>query len=303
MTLRPYLLGTVALCLLAGTSAQAQTLLVNSNAANVIQYDGLTGAPIGASSSSVTVQGITHDNSGSFYTANFNTDSVGKYDISTGALINSSLVTGIDEATGIVFNNGSLFVASFSTGTVGQYDATTGAAINASLITGLNKANTLAIYGGNLYIVETPGVGGAVKVYTTSGAVVNSSLVSLSSANGGIAFSGSSMFLTNGGTVGVYDALTGAAINTSLITGLNNPFSLAINDNGNLLVAEFSAQKIREYSITGTLLNADFITVSNPISMDVVSVPEPSTYVLIGFGILAVLMVRTRVTRRASSIA
>src|SRR5437763_1275601 len=66
------------------------------------------------------------------------------------------------------------------------------------------------------------------------------------------------------GRVGEYDAITGAAINANFITGLNNPFSLALSGN-DLFVAEFSTQRVGKYdATTGAAINPNFITGLTP---------------------------------------
>ena len=60
---------------------------------------------------------------------------VAEYDATTGALINSSFVTGLVNPFDLTLSGNDLFVAEFSANRVGEYDATTGAAINANFIT------------------------------------------------------------------------------------------------------------------------------------------------------------------------
>ena len=83
------------------------------------------------------------------------------------------------------------------------------------------------------------------------------------------------------GTVAEYDAATGALINSTFVTGLNNPFSLALSGN-DLFVAEFSGNRVGEYdAITGAPINPNFITgLSQPagLALQVQAVPEPSTW-------------------------
>jgi hypothetical protein len=52
----------------------------------------------------------------------------------------------------------------------------------------------------------------------------------LGSGPDGIAVSGADLFVVNNGsgTIGEYDAATGSAVNTALVTGLSGPRSLAI---------------------------------------------------------------------------
>lgn len=70
---------------------------------------------------------------------------VGKYNATTGATINASLITGLSGPQGMAFLGNELFVSNSGTGVVGVYDATTGAAINANFITGLTNPASIAI--------------------------------------------------------------------------------------------------------------------------------------------------------------
>ena len=106
-----------------------------------------------------------------------------------------------------------IFVTNFLSGTVGEYDAATGAPINTALVSGLDSPWGLALSGNKLFVVNESGT---VGEYTTSGAVINASLISgLAVPPFGIAVSGGKLFVTDGatGTIGMYDAATGAAIN------------------------------------------------------------------------------------------
>jgi hypothetical protein len=66
------------------------------------------------------------------------------------------------------------------------------------------------------------------------------------------------------GTIGEYDATTGATINASLVSGLNYPYSIALSG-GNLLVTDTYRTNISEYdTTTGALLNYSLVSVVNP---------------------------------------
>jgi len=71
----------------------------------------------------------------------------------------------------------------------------------------------------------------------------------------GIGILGNNLYVANysNGTIGEYDATSGAAINSSLVTGLNFPVGIAVG-----------------------------------------TVPEPSTYALLGLGALGVMTVLRR---------
>ncbi|HTD15624.1 MAG TPA: hypothetical protein VK673_10610 [Chthoniobacterales bacterium] len=62
------------------------------------------------------------------------------------------------------------------------------------------------------------------------------------------------------GTVGKYDATTGAPVNANFITGLNEPERLALSGN-DLFVANAATGTVGEYDAsTGAAINANFIT-------------------------------------------
>ena len=193
---------------------------------------------------------------------------VGKYDATTGAAINPSFITGLTWPDGLAVLGDTLFVSNIRNGTVGKYDASTGAAINTSFITGLNPEG-LAVLDDHLFVANFDN-GTVGKYDAKTGAVINASfIIGLNRPTGlalrGNAFRGNTLFVTNfafnfpgTGTVGKYDATTGAAINPSFITGLHAPRSLALLGDKLFVV---SVSKVGEYdATTGKAINANFIT-------------------------------------------
>src|SRR6266496_2660730 len=70
------------------------------------------------------------------------------------------------------------------------------------------------------------------------------------------------IFVTNeaSGTVGEYDAATGATINSALVSGLNAPAGIAVSG-GNLWVVQPFAGTIGEYNATtGATVNASLVS-------------------------------------------
>jgi hypothetical protein len=76
------------------------------------------------------------------------------------------------------------------------------------------------------------------------------------------------LYVSQGSTVGEYDATTGAAINANFITGLSAPVGLALSGN-TLFVANNGSGTVGEYNATtGAAINANFITgLSNPTGL------------------------------------
>src|SRR6202011_4248144 len=65
---------------------------------------------------------------------------------------------------------------------------------------------------------------------------------------------------SQGGTIGEYDATTGAAINPSLVSGLNSPFGIAVSG-ANLYVANNGSGTVGEYNATtGAVVNASLVS-------------------------------------------
>ena len=71
---------------------------------------------------------------------------------------------------------------------------------------------------------------------------MNASLVSGLSHPVGIAVSGSNLFVANHGTgtIGEYNATSGAVVNASLVSGLSDPAGIAVSGS-NLFVANYLA--------------------------------------------------------------
>ena len=156
---------------------------------------------------------------------------IAKY-TTAGALVNASLVSGLDVPIDMAISGNDLFVADLANGRIGEY-ATDGTVINASLISGLNRPWGLAISGNNLFVANNGD--GTVGEYTTAGVPVNPVLISGLRADylDGVAVSGNSLYVVNeyDGTIGEC-AVDGSVVNASLINTLTsegqNPFAIAI---------------------------------------------------------------------------
>ena len=80
---------------------------------------------------------------------------------------------------------------------------------------------------------------------------MNPSLVSGLGEPNGLVVSGPDLFVTNfgTGTIGEYDATTGAAVNRSLVSGLSYPIAIAVSG-PDLFVTNFGTGTIGEYDAT-----------------------------------------------------
>jgi len=118
-----------------------------------------------------------------------NTGTIGAY-TNSGAVINASLITGLNAAGSVAASGGFLYVIT-SDGKIGKY-TTSGATVNASLITGLNQPTDIEVSGNQIFVADF--ANGSIGKYTTSGATINASLISGVHSTG-IAVSGAHLFV------------------------------------------------------------------------------------------------------------
>ena len=193
-------------------------------------------------------------NAGILYCANPNGNTVGSYNATNGAAINTSLISsGLYSPHAPVISGSHLYIANAGNGTVGEYNLD-GSVVNAALISGLTQPSALSVANGYLY-VSSLGVGGG-----------------------------------NLGKVGEYDATTGTPINAALLSGLGGgPPEIAVVGNDlYITVAVTGGSDVAVYNATsGNVINSSLISgLGGEIQGFVVSVPEPSTLALSALGSL-----------------
>ena len=216
------------------------------------------------------------------YVANYN-GGVGKY-TTAGTTVNAALITGLNNPTGVAVAGTDLFVAVFNGATVGKY-TTAGATVDATFITaGVSFPYQAVVSGSNVYVVNNAGGGNpTVGVFDAStGAIGSSALVSSGlNAAASLAVSGSYIYVSNYfiGTIGKFDAVTGAPVDTAFISGLDHPFGIALSG-GNLYVGNNGNGTIGVYdAATGATVNATLISgLPAALGIAVTPIPEPSTY-------------------------
>ena len=110
---------------------------------------------------------------GQVFLTNDNNNTIGEYTTS-GATLNASLISGLNEPEGIAVSTTDIFVANYLSGTVSEY-TTSGALVNASLITGLNGPYGVTLQGSDLFISNYGA--GTIGEYSTYSMVINASLI------------------------------------------------------------------------------------------------------------------------------
>ena len=240
------------------------------------------------------------------YVSEFNFGTVGEYDTTGAVNTNFSIIMGLSDPNAPTVSGDNLFVANAGSNTVGKYDANTGAVINATLIpvtAGLSNPAALAVSGNDLFVANHSGTIGKYNVSTGAVNTTFSTITGLSNPYA-LALSGNDLFVVNNvsGTVGEYDATTGAPIHANFIQG-NAPTGLAVLGNNLFLANTFGGSTVSEYdATTGNVINANFITGlgDSIVGLDVASVPEPSTWAMIAVGGVALVGIMLRKKNRSA---
>ena len=251
------------------------------------------------------------------------TGTVGTYNATTGAVINSHFLSGLSTPVGLALSGTTLYVAANTGGQVLTYNALTGAALGTTI--SVASPYGLAVSGGYLYVSSNASVAsgtnevnaGSVHVFTTGGGV----FYTITGLNNpvGVAVYNNDLFVAIGGTyntstdrfsgttVSEYNASVGPLVNANFATGLNGPYGLAVLGS-DLLVTNNNGTTVSEFSIpatagtAGTLVNASFITgLSNP-DFITTPVPEPATWLAGALTLAAAALTLRRRLRTAPRV-
>jgi hypothetical protein len=144
----------------------------------------------------------------------------------SGALVNPSLVSGLNYPYKLAVSGNNLFEADYESGVVNEF-TTSGATVASPLINSGTGTSAVAISGNKLFVANFGA--GTVSEYTTSGALVNASFLTGLPGPESLAVYGNDLFVGTfyNGTVGEY-TLSGATVDSSLITGFESPIDLVV---------------------------------------------------------------------------
>lgn len=180
-----------------------------------------------------------------------NTGTIGAY-TNSGAVINASLITGLNDPLSVAASGGFLYVTTLD-GKIGKYTIS-GATVNASLVTGLNQPSDIEVSGNRIFVADFGH--GSIGEYTTSGATINASLISGVHSTG-IAVSGTHLFVSSASEfTGIAEYTTsGGTVNPLLIPNIS-PFDVEVSGS-NLFVWSSVGEEdvIGKYGIDGTAID------------------------------------------------
>lgn len=158
------------------------------------------------------------------------------------------------------------------TGSVEEYNSLTGAFIQNISPAGATYIDNVYVAGTTLFIAAAGN--NDVYQYGISTGVLNSTVISTASSYPyGMALVGTTLYVTTGAngtgdSLISYNITTGSKIAT-LATGLSNPWGIALSGS-DIFVAQSAANEISEYTTSGTLVNAAFVTgVTKPLGVTI----------------------------------
>jgi hypothetical protein len=193
--------------------------------------------------------------SGEIFVTNTVANTVSEFS-SSGTLLTSSFITGLDAPKGIAISGSDLFIANSGNGTIGEY-TTSGTTVNAALISGLNQPDLVAVAGAALFVSN--GTGG-IGEYSTTGATGNALLLGFQQPIG-IATLGTDVIVSDAGATATdaydFSDLSPEGTPDYLFT-IPATGSIAATPSGLFLGVE---GEIAEYTTAGSLENGSLVSI------------------------------------------
>jgi len=202
------------------------------------------------------------------YVADMANKKIQTYDATTGAVINPSFITGLNNPWGIAVAGNLLFVSDLDTGDVGAYDATTG--VYLFDLAGTAGSIDVAVSGNTVYVL----VYSSGKVMTfdaTTGAAISPSFITGNLAGGqGIAVAGGNLYgaMNGDSAIRLWDTWTEVLLNSTFATTLAYPEDVDVSGNTLYVTAGGSGsgggglnRKVETFdATTGDLINNNFVS-------------------------------------------
>lgn len=295
---------TIVWCLAGSTAmlvmpqhARADLLYVSSGT-TILRYDlaVLSGTVIQSTGtvfarSSVPAYGLATDLQGNVYAAMLAADRVFRYASSGTLTANWFLGTNSDPVDPAFDSGGNLLVSCDGLGRILRLDA---AGVITGTISGVDPRGMAIDSSGNLFVASY--AANSVVKFNSLG--VSQGAFAAVSAPTGVAVDSSDNVYASGWNI---DSVKKYSPSGSLVATIGSgqmfdPYGIAIDSAGNLIVAAYGSDKVLIYNPQGTQVAS--WSVVNPIGVAVFNpVPEPSAAWLAGSGILAAMVVASRIIR------
>ncbi len=149
-------------------------------------------------------------------------------------------------------------------GLVGEYTIS-GSTVDSGFVTGIYGLQGIAASKGSLFVSYSSNVGNVLKFDLAPPFSSGLLITDFQFANGlAVSADGRRLYVADSfaGTIGEYDASTGAAINPALVSGLDYPTSIAVSGSKLFVVTlgDYLIGTVGAYTLDGTPLNASLIT-------------------------------------------
>lgn len=203
-----------------------------------------------------------------------------------------AILSGVSGPFGVAFDaSGNLYVSALSSNVIQKFDAN-GTLLVADLANITNPRGIAIDSTGNLWVVSSANGGAIYKITNTVTPNQNPAPIltaGLSDPRYDVFDSSGNLYVSNtgvGGSTGFIEKYAAGSLSASTFaTNLGGPNGLGFDTAGNLFVADYFDNNVREFAANGANLGIFASSVTTANGLAVSGVPEPSTWFLIGLGL------------------
>ncbi|MGD1019671.1 MAG: PEP-CTERM sorting domain-containing protein [Verrucomicrobiia bacterium] len=269
-------------------SIQADTIYLSTFDSNtILKFDSAGNESVFATGSSGLnyPYGLAVDSGGNLYVANSGGGLQGSSDIeefspsATGSVLTASSLSFPTDLA--LDKNGSIFVANAGNNTIEEFDSSGTGSVFATASSGIDFPEGLAFdSSGNLYVANATNI----EKFTPNGTGTVFATAGLNNPQGLAFDKNGNLYVANAGnnTIEEFNISGHGSIFTSTNL-LRYPIGLAFDGSGDLYVANHFAGSILEFNSVG-VGSVSASGLGNAVYLAIDDIPEPSTFLLLGFG-------------------